>query len=197
MPAPSQPQRSANISGIVRDGLDRSPLAQVAVTLFNGLSDTVFATTDAAGKFSATVALPPGANRVNFRRSGFLEQSTFLPGNAPAVAPAFDVLLPRSCTVPAMGVDGNGNNHNLQLTSTSEALYFSWAPSNQPVRDYWIEVRSGGDLLTAPNVFAQSTGDRPFYRWNTPTPGNYGVVYRTQNDCGLSAPSNVVFVQVQ
>jgi len=177
----------------VRDGFDRNPLAQVSVTLSNGLSNTVIATTDATGRFSATVALPPGANRIEFGRSGFLGQFTFLPGNAPAL----DVLLPRSCTVPAMGVDGNANNHNLQLTSTPDALYFYWAPSDQPVRDYWIEVRNGGDLLMAPNIFAQSTGGQPFYRWNTPTPGNYWVIYRTQNDCGLSAPSNVVFVDVQ
>jgi hypothetical protein len=182
-----------NISGIVHDGFDRSPLAQVSVTLSNNLSNTVIATTDGAGRFSTTAAVPPGASRIEFRRSGFLEQFTFLPGNAPA----FDVLLPRSCTVPAMGVDGNGNNHNLQLTSTPDALYFYWAPSNQPVRDYWIEVRNGGDLLMAPNIFAQSTGGQPFYRWNTPTAGNYYVIYRTQNDCGLSAPSNIVFVDVQ
>jgi hypothetical protein len=177
---------------MVRDGFDRSPLAQVSVTLSNLLSNTGIATTDGAGRFSATAAVPPGASRIEFRRSGFLEQFTFLPGNAPA----FDVLLPRSCTVPAMGVDGNGNNHNLQLTSTPDALYFYWAPSNQPVRDYWIEVRTSGELLTAPNI-AQSTGGQPFYRWNTPTAGNYYVIYRTQNDCGLSAPSNIMFVQVQ
>ena len=166
------------------------------MTLSNGLSDTVIATTDAAGAFSATVALPPGANRIDFRRSGFLEQSTFLASNAPAVPPVLDVLLPRSCTVPAMGVDSSGD-HNLQLTSIPDGLYFYWAPSNQPVRDYWIEVRNGADLLMAPDIFAQSTGGQTFYRWNTPTPGSYSAIYRTQNDCGLSAPSNSVFVQVQ
>lgn len=181
----------------MRDGLDRSRLAQVSVILLNGLSDTVIATTDGAGRFSATVALPPGANRIDFRRSGFLEQSTFLAGNAPAVPPVLDVLLPRSCTVPAMGVDSSGNNHNLQLTSVPDGLYFYWAPSNQPVRDYWIEVRSRSDLLMAPDIFGQSTGGQPFYRWTTPTPGSYSAIYRTQNDCGLSAPSNVVFVNVQ
>jgi len=146
----------------------------------------VVATTGAAGMFSATVALTPGANRIEFRRSGFLGQFTFLAGNAPAVAPVFDVLLPRNCTVPAMGVDGSGNNHNLQLTSAPDALYFYWAPSNQPVRDYWIEVRNSSDLLMAPDVFAQSTGGQPFYRWNTPSPGSYGAIYRSKTIAGLA-----------
>jgi hypothetical protein len=182
-----------NIYGIVHDGFDRSPLAQVSVIVSNNLSNTAIATTDSAGRFSATAAVPPGLSRIEFRRAGFFEQVTFLPG----IAPPFDVLQPRSCTVPPVGVDGNGINHNLQLTSKPDALYFYWAPSNQPVRDYWIEVRTSGELLTAPNIFAQSTGGQPFYRWNTPTAGNYYVIYRTQNDCGLSAPSNIVFVDVQ
>jgi hypothetical protein len=134
-PAPP-PGRSVNISGIVHDGFDRSPLAQVSVIVSNNLSNTAIATTDSAGRFSATAAVPPGLSRIEFRRSGFFEQVTLLPG----IAPPFDVLQPRSCTVPAVGVDGNGINHNLQLTSKPDVLYFYWAPSNQPVRDYWISI---------------------------------------------------------
>jgi hypothetical protein len=178
----------------VRDGFDRSPLAQVSVSLLN----VVIATTDSAGRFSAAATVPSGSIGIEFRRSGFVEQFTLVSAGS---APVLDVLLPRSCTTPASGVDGNGNNHNLQLTSTPDALYFHWAPSNEAVRTYWIEVRNYGTepalLLMPPNIFAQSTGGQAFYRWNTPNSGNYWVVYRTQNDCGLSAPSNVVFVHVQ
>src|SRR5262245_40550269 len=121
-------------------------------------------------------------------------------GSHPATSPSAPSPVPTPTPAPApapLRRQHRCRPKDLQLTSTPDALYFYWAPSNQPVRDYWIEVRNGGDLLMAPDIFAQSTGGQPFYRWNTPPAGNYYVIYRTQNDCGLSAPSNIVFVYVQ
>jgi hypothetical protein len=188
---------SFTVTGVVRDGLDGSPLPDVTVTFGalgqcgKPLSDVVTGMTDAQGRYSIT----NHGGWLEFTRAGFFDLCGYLILFGDRTV---HVTLPRAgCSTYVTDLI-----QNPLVTKTPDYIEFAWNQV-QGARDYLVEVgtengplnyHSGpnSDRFLTPNVMQTFTGGAARYRWNTPSvaPGEYWVRVSAKSDCGMGPLGN-------
>ena len=183
------------LSGVIRDGLDGTPVAGVGVMIFN---DEV-TTTDANGRYSAGITVG-GSPFLSFRKDGFSNLgNTISIGEGPMM---IDWALPRLCAIlatasPTADVQRGFVDFDWKILSSRHPTATGWVLEIGTIGSTNSTVVPAGRYASA-NVLSQETGASTSYHWAPAfiEPQRYWARVRARNNCGIGEPSQNTILTV-